>query len=121
LDWDFSESGQTTDVSDMASSFNKQDLGTYGGDAGSLTIYRHTEGSATSSAAWTALPRATRGHFVERLIGGPSATFAAAQTVSVYPGAVVSRGVQSRTRNTPITVQVSIAITGEPLHDIAVT
>jgi hypothetical protein len=127
LEWNFPESGNTVDTSDMASSFNKTDAGTYGGDAGTLTGYK--DDVAGDDLAWTALPRLTRGFFVERLFGGADAAFQAGATgppavpadrVSIYPGVVTARSPQPKTRNTPIQFEAMIAITGEPKHDVTV-
>lgn len=119
LEWNLPESGNTIDTADMGSSFNKQDLGTFGGDAGTLTAYRDDE--TANDDAWSTLPRLTRGYLVERLFGGSDTTYAAADVVTVYQGAVSARSLQGRTRNTALQFQVIWAMTGEPLHDIAVT
>jgi hypothetical protein len=118
MEWSFPESGSTIDTSDMASSFNKTDAGTYGGDSGSLTAYR--DDVAADDDAWTALPRLTRGFFVERLFGGADEVFATADVVSIYGGVVTARSPQPKTRNTPIQFQAMVALTDEPLHGVAV-
>ena len=118
LEWNFPETGNTIETSDMSSSFNKQDAGTYGGDAGTLTAYK--DDIPADDDAWTALPRLTRGFFVERLFGGGDVAYAADDVVSVYPGVVTARSSQPRQRNTPLQFTVNVAITGEPLHDVDV-
>lgn len=118
LEWDFPESGNTIDTSDMGSSFNKTDAGTYGGDAATMTGYRDDE--SAEDDLWSSQPRLTRGYWVERLFGGSDVAFAAADVVSVYGGAVTARTLQGRTRNTAIQMQATVALTAEPLHDVAV-
>ena len=118
LEWNFPESGNTIDTSDMSSSFNKQDIGTYGGDTATLTAHR--DDVTADDDAWAALPRETRGFFVERLFGGADTAFAAGQKVSVYRGAVISRAMQPRTRNTTLQFVANIAVTAEPAHGVTV-
>lgn len=120
IEWDFPESGQTVDTADMSSSFNKQDIGTYGGDSGSVTIFR--ESVDADDDAFDALPRGTRGYFVERMFGGADEAFAAADKVSIFPGAVQARpAASSRQRNASLRTTVQWAMTAEPTHKVAVT
>lgn len=116
IDWTFPESGSTADSADMSSAFNKQDIGTYGGDTGTINCYYDD----TANTVWAALPRGTRGFFVERESGGASAAFAAADVVKIYGAGVTARSPQQRTRNTMLMFTVTAALTAEPVHDVVV-
>lgn len=118
IDYDFPESGQTVDTADIGSSFNKTDVGTFGGDT--ATINFHRDSVEANDVAWASLPRLTRGFFCERLFGGQGVTFAADDIVDVYPGAVSARSMQQRQRNTSIRGMVSIAMTDDPVHDVTI-
>jgi hypothetical protein len=117
VDWDFPETGSTVDTADMASSFNKQDAGTFGGDSGTINIYR--DSTLANDDGWQSLTRLTRGFFVERLFGGTDTTYATGNKVSVYQGVVTARSMQGRTRNTPLQATLTVALTAEPIHDAA--
>ena len=118
VEWEFPETGSTIDTSDMGSSFNKQDAGTFGGDSARIVAYR--DDVPADDDAWTALPRLTRGFFVERLFGGTDTAYASGQIVSVYEGVVAARSQPSRTRNTPLQFTATIALTAEVRHDVTV-
>lgn len=118
-EWDFPESGNTIDIADASSSFNKTAPGTFGGDTGTLTCYRGSE-PGDDDAAWETLTRGTRGYFVERLFGGSDAPATAGDIVSVYEGTVISSALQRRARNEALTFVVSVSIEEEPLHNVEV-
>jgi hypothetical protein len=118
LEWNFPETDNDMDVSDMGSSFNKNDLGTYGGDSGTLTAYRDDD--PDNDLAWATLKRGTRGFMVERLFGGSDVDFADGDVVSVFPGVCGTPAPQPRTRNTPLQIVAGWKMTGEPRHDVVV-
>ncbi len=83
------ETGNTADISDLSSGFNKRAAASYGGDTLTLEAYMD-DGTDT---AYDTLIRGTAGHVVVADYGlATTGTFAVADEVWVYPVTIISRG-----------------------------
>lgn len=93
------QTGNVMDTSDLGSRTNSTDLGTVGGDKGSLKAYR--DSVSGSDTAWPLLKQGLRGFLVVFPFGTAGASPAAADKCEVYQFAVVSRSMVDPGDNVP--------------------
>lgn len=120
--------GNTIDLSDASSLFNKTGPGSYGGDAAELTCFRDTK--SANDLAWTTLAQGTSGFLVVARFGWAqdttsgkgtnSGTPTAADRCEVYPVTVISRAMSDTADNEASKFTVNLAITDEPAFDAVV-
>jgi len=120
--------GNTIDLSDAGSLFNKTGRGSHGGDAGSLTFYR--DSLAANDKAWTALEDGAIGFFVVARfgwkqdtttgLGTKTDTPTAADRCEVYPSTIISRAMNDTADNEASKFVVSVGFTDEPQLDATV-
>lgn len=113
------KSGNTANIADVSSPFNKTAPGTFGGDAVTLKLYRDSVGG--SDTAWTTLvplssaaPNGTAGYLVIRRFGGASVAIASSQKVEVWPVSVISREMDAIAENEAQSFTAMLAVTDEP-------
>ena len=114
--------GNTIDLSDAGSLFNKTGRGSHGGDAGSLTFYR--DSLAANDKAWTSLEDGTQGFFVvarwgwaadaETGLGTKKGTPTADDRCEVYPSTIISRAMNDTADNEAHKFVASVGFTDEP-------
>ncbi|MGH3448676.1 MAG: hypothetical protein ACRDP4_13740 [Nocardioidaceae bacterium] len=114
--------GNTIDLSDASSLFNKTGRGSHGGDAAELTCYR--DSASDTDDAWTTFVEGTIGFLVPARFGwAQDATTGlgtadgdptAADRCEVYPVTVISRAVADTADNEATKFVVTLAITDEP-------
>lgn len=83
------QSGNTIDISDASSLFNKTGLGTYGGDKTTLTLYR--DKISGSDTAWPLFVQGSYGFLVILPFGTAGASPAAGDRCEVWQVAVTNR------------------------------
>lgn len=117
--------GNTVDVSDVASAFNKTAPSTYGGDAMEMK-FREDRTTTTVDPIKAVLiplsaaaPQGTPGFVGIRRYGGSTAAVIATHRVEVWPASVISSE-SDQIGDNPYTFTVRFAITGEPQIDVAV-
>lgn len=105
------ETGNTADISDLSSKFNKRQAATHGGDVLTLEAYRDD----TADTAYTTLLRTTQGFLVVAWDGLAAAgTFAVADLVWIYPSTIISRGLGTPGRDEAEFFISEQAITDDP-------
>lgn len=121
--------GNTIDLSDASSRFNKTGPGSYGGDAAELTCFRDSK--SANDIAWTTLPPGTVGYLVVARfgwnqdagtdgVGTAASTPTAGDRCEVYPVTVISRAMADTADNEASKFSVTLAITDEPAFDAVV-
>lgn len=100
-------SGNVMDTSDASSRQNSTDLGTFGGDKGSLKLYR--DSIAANDTAWPLFKGGNRGFLVVLRFGTAGASPAAADRAEVYQVAVVTRQSDPIAENSPTTFSCDLA------------
>jgi hypothetical protein len=112
--------GQSMDVADVSSRFNKKASGTYGGD--DLTLKGFRDSSNSADLLWTtfppvsaSLPGGTVGYIVARRFGGSTTAWTTGDKVETYPVEVTSRENEPIAENKPYAVTVMLAVTDEPV------
>jgi len=122
------QSGNTVDVADASSLFNKTGPGTYGGDALEYTGHRDSKGS--DDDAWTTLPRGTIGFWIitdwgwAQAAGTGLGTSGGTPTIGdrceVWPGTIISREPADTGENESNKFVARSAVTDEPNLDAVV-
>lgn len=122
------QSGETMDIADAASRFNKRAAGTFGGDAMELTFHRDSK--ASSDIAWSTLAPQTSGYIVvtdwgwaqsgTTGLGTTSGTPTAGDRCEVYPVEVISREPTPNADNENRRFVARLAITDDPALDAVV-
>lgn len=111
------ETGNTADISDLSSGFNKRQAASYGGDNLTLECYMDD----TTDTAYTTLTRGTSGYLVVAWYGLATAgSFAISDEVWVYPTTVISRGVGTPGRDEAEWFVSEQAITDDPAEKYTV-
>lgn len=120
--------GNVIDASDASSLFNKQALGSYGGDA--IQFQFHLDSKPADNVAWTTLARETTGFLVVTRwgwaqdpttgLGTPSGTPTLADKCEVYPVTVSTRAPASTADGQTNRATASLAVTDEPEQDAVV-
>ncbi len=114
---DTPNTGQTVDISDMSSLFNKTTAGTYGGDTVSVTVYRDND----ADTAYEALQIRSSGFLVVSRFGQATpGTWAVADEADIYPVTVITRNPAPIGRNEAQRATVEMAVTDVPLEAVAV-
>lgn len=112
------ETGNTADISDLSSGFNKRQAASYGGD--NLTAEFYMDDGA-SDTAYTTLTRGTSGFLLVAWYGLATAgTLAAADELWVYPVTIISRGVGTPGRDEAAFFVSEMAITDDPAEKVAI-
>lgn len=93
------QSGNVMDTSDASSKQNSTDLGTYGGDKNTVSLYR--DDVTANDTAWPLFAQGKRGFLVIFRFGTASATPAAADRCEVYQVGVVNRAMADVAENVP--------------------
>lgn len=107
------QDGNTIDIADASSRFNKTAPGTYGGDAIEIAMYR--DSVSGSDTAYAALPRDTAGYIVIRRFGGSTTAIASSQKVEVWQGTVISRAMEPIGDNEPQRFTVRFSVEAVPV------
>lgn len=120
--------GNVIDASDASSLFNKQALGSYGGDA--VQFQFHLDSRPADNVAWTALSRETAGVLVvsrwgwgqdtDTGLGTASGTPTAADKCETYPVTVSTRAPSATADGQTNRATASLAVTDEPEQDAVV-
>lgn len=111
------QGGNTIDIADASSRFNKTAPGTYGGEPIALGLYR--DSVVADDDAYVALPRDTVGYIVVRRFGGSTVAATAAQKVEVYTGTVISREMEPTGDNEAQRFNVMFSVEAVPSMDVA--
>jgi hypothetical protein len=109
------QSGNLVDTSDASSKFNSTDLGTFGGDKATATMYR--DSVSGSDTAWPLFAEGLRGFLIVLPWGTAGASPAAADRCWVYQMACNVRTPLPGAENDPILFSVEWAITSPPNKD----
>lgn len=102
------QSGNVVDVADASSRFNKTGLGTYGGDALELKLYR--DSTSASDTAWPLFAQGLYGFLIVFRFGTAGALPAALDKCEVYQCGVISREMAQIGENDPQMFTVNLAI-----------
>lgn len=102
------QSGNVVDVSDASSRFNKTGLGTYGGDAAELKLYR--DSTSASDTAWPLFKQGLYGFLVVFRFGTAAAAPASGDKCELYRCGVISREMAQIADNDPEMFTVSLGI-----------
>lgn len=114
---DIPRTGNTVDVADLSSKFDKLQVGTRGGDVVTVAVFRNP----ASEVAYDTLLEDVVGFLIVARGGLATAgTFAIADVIDIYPATVLSQADPAPGRNAATMADVELVITDDPTRNFAV-
>jgi hypothetical protein len=106
------QSGNTVDISDAGSLFNKTGLGTYGGDKATLQLYR--DSVSGSDTAWPLFAQGSYGFLCILPFGTAGASPAAGDRAEIWQVAVLNRSMANIADNDAQRFSCDLAVINPP-------
>jgi hypothetical protein len=106
------QSGNTIDISDAGSLFNKTGLGTYGGDKVTVQFYR--DSATGADIAWPLMAQGNYGFFIVLPFGTAGASPAAGDRCEVWQVGVLNRSMANIADNDAQRFSCDLAVVGIP-------